>query len=148
MTRKLSASNQIEVRFNEVDSYNIVWHGNYAAYFESGRQAFSNKYGLGQKEMMEEGFYLPLTKLDFEFKSPLLYNDRVNVITSYRDCFEARLLFDYEVYRISDDKLVCRGTSEQAIVGLDWKIRIFPPPYLVGWKKKWLVEETVNNHID
>ena len=42
----LQASKEIEVRFSEVDSMNVVWHGSYALYFEDAREAFGAKYGL------------------------------------------------------------------------------------------------------
>ena len=29
------------VRFSEIDSMQIVWHGEYVRYFEDGREAFS-----------------------------------------------------------------------------------------------------------
>ena len=31
---------RIRVRFSEVDSMQIVWHGEYVRYFEDGREAF------------------------------------------------------------------------------------------------------------
>ncbi len=37
---------EILVRFNEADPLGIVWHGHYVRYFEDGREAFGNKYGL------------------------------------------------------------------------------------------------------
>ena len=30
------------VRFSEIDSMQIVWHGEYVRYFEDGREAFGN----------------------------------------------------------------------------------------------------------
>lgn len=34
------------VRFDEVDSLGIVWHGHYVKYLEDGREAWGRKYGL------------------------------------------------------------------------------------------------------
>ena len=33
----------IKVRFSEIDSLGILWHGNYVQYFEDGREAFGEK---------------------------------------------------------------------------------------------------------
>jgi len=49
---KLKASTEIEVRFSEVDSMNIVWHGAYSLYFEDAREAFGKKYGLGYLDIL------------------------------------------------------------------------------------------------
>ena len=44
---KLTAEKEIEVRFSEVDSMGIVWHGSYSLYFEEAREEFGRKYDLG-----------------------------------------------------------------------------------------------------
>ena len=37
---ELKASKEVEIRFSEVDSMNVVWHGSYPLYFEDAREAF------------------------------------------------------------------------------------------------------------
>ena len=37
---ELTDRKEIIVRFSEVDSMRIVWHGNYLKYFEDGRESF------------------------------------------------------------------------------------------------------------
>jgi len=39
----LSIKTETIIRFSEVDSMGVVWHGNYIKYFEDGREAFGNK---------------------------------------------------------------------------------------------------------
>ena len=43
---ELKASKSLEIRFSEVDSMKVVWHGSYALYFEDAREAFGEKYDL------------------------------------------------------------------------------------------------------
>ena len=44
----LSCITPLRVRFSEVDSMRVVWHGEYVRYFEDGREAFGEQYpGLG-----------------------------------------------------------------------------------------------------
>ena len=48
----LESESTFKVRFSEVDSMKIVWHGNYVHYFEDGREAFGKKYeGLSYLDM-------------------------------------------------------------------------------------------------
>lgn len=44
--KELKASKKFAIRFSEVDSMNVVWHGSYPLYFEDAREAFGEKYGL------------------------------------------------------------------------------------------------------
>ena len=41
---------EIAIRFSEVDAMNVVWHGNYLKFFEDGREALGEKYGLSQTQ--------------------------------------------------------------------------------------------------
>ncbi len=38
---------EVRVRFSEVDSLKMVWHGSYVKYMEDGREAFGREFGLG-----------------------------------------------------------------------------------------------------
>ena len=42
----LKAEKIVEIRFNEVDSMGIVWHGSYPLYFEDAREEFGKIYHL------------------------------------------------------------------------------------------------------
>ena len=42
------------VRFSEIDSMQIVWHGEYVRYFEDGREAFGKQYGLDYMSIYRE----------------------------------------------------------------------------------------------
>ena len=47
----------IPVKFSEIDSMRIVWHGNYVAYFEDGRESFSRRYpGIGYDTMQKKRY--------------------------------------------------------------------------------------------
>ena len=41
----LSETVRVQVRFSEVDSIKMVWHGHYMTYMEDAREAFGRKYG-------------------------------------------------------------------------------------------------------
>ena len=66
ITKGLTASKRFEVRFSEVDSMNIVWHGSYPLYFEDAREAFGARYGLGYMDIFGNGYYAPLVELSFK----------------------------------------------------------------------------------
>ena len=49
----------IKVRFSEIDSMQIVWHGEYVRYFEDGRESFGKHYGLGYMDIYSEDIWYP-----------------------------------------------------------------------------------------
>ena len=91
--KNLFASKEIEVRFSEVDSMGIVWHGSYAKYFEDAREEFGKKYNLGYLKIFGEGYYAPLVNLDFSYKKPLVYGDKAIVEIHYKETKSAKLCF-------------------------------------------------------
>ena len=65
----LSITKPFEVRFSEVDSMGVVWHGHYAIYFEDAREAFGAKYDLEYLMMYGKGFLSLLWSLPLSTKS-------------------------------------------------------------------------------
>ena len=94
ITKELVASKRFEVRFSEVDSMNIVWHGSYPLYFEDAREAFGAKYGLGYMDIFGQGYYAPLVEVSFKYKSPITYGVPCRFDIHYRPTEAARLVFD------------------------------------------------------
>ena len=55
------------VRFSEVDSMCVVWHGSYVRYLEDGREAFGKKYaGIGYMDMYSNGYTAPIVDMHME----------------------------------------------------------------------------------
>ena len=100
----LKETKQILIRFSEVDSMNIVWHGSYVQYFEDAREAFGRKYGLTYQNYFDNGFYAPLVDMQFEFKNPLQYGDTAYRI-EYIPVKAAKVIFKYQIFREKDNAL-------------------------------------------
>ncbi len=139
MVNKLTAKTEILVRFNEADPLGIVWHGHYIRYFEDGREAFGNHYGIGYLDFYKKGFVIPVVHVDCSFKKSLRYGDIVVVETTFTPCDAAKLLFGYRLYNKKNHQLVATGSSIQ--VFLDSKhstLQLTNPPFFEAWKRKHL----------
>ncbi len=53
----------MEVGFFDVDSYRVVWHGNYPKYFEIARCKLLDKIGFTYADMEETGYFYPVVDL-------------------------------------------------------------------------------------
>ena len=133
--KALTARKQIEVRFNEVDSMGIVWHGNYAKYFEDAREEFGRKYDLGYLRIFGEGFYAPLVKLDFNYKRPLVYGDNAIVEAKYLPTEAAKICFEYTIYSAADDSVIATGSSVQVFLDRNRELLWLSPDFYERWKK-------------
>ncbi len=134
---ELTASTGINVRFSEVDSMNIVWHGSYPLYFEDAREAFGAKYGLGYLDIFNSGYYAPLVELSFKYKSPIIYGMPCRVDIQYVPTLAAKIIFNYEIHNAQSGELLATGKSVQVFMDRDYQLVWITPPFYEEWKKRW-----------
>lgn len=125
---------EVKVRFNEIDSMGILWHGHYVKYFEDGREAFGQQFDLGYFQVYEQGFMIPLISLDCKFKSPIKYGDQVMVKTTFVDSPAAKIIFKYELYNQASGVIYATGSSEQVFLNSDQELHITIPSFFKQWK--------------
>jgi len=131
----LKAEKEFDVRFSEVDSMGIVWHGSYTLYFEDAREAFGKKYGLEYLYMFDNGFYAPLVELHFEYKRPLKYKDKGRIEITYRDTDAAKIIFDYKIFSANTNELIATGHSIQVFLNKDYNLMWSAPLFFQQWKQ-------------
>ncbi len=134
---ELKASMQFEVRFSEVDSMNVVWHGSYPLYFEDAREAFGAKYGLEYMSFRDNGYFAPLVELTFHYKRPIRYGMKPRIDITYRPTEAAKIVFDYEIHDSETDELMATGHSVQVFMDTDYQLVWDNPEFYSEWKKRW-----------
>ena len=132
----LSASKEIEIRFSEVDSMSIVWHGSYVLYFEDAREAFGQKYGLAYLDIFGNDYYAPLVELKFNYKKPMIYGKKARIEIRYRNTAAAKIIFDYEIFDEEDNSLIATGYSVQVFLDKQYQLVWTNPPFYEEWKQK------------
>ena len=143
MLNKLTVRTEILVRFNEADPLGIVWHGHYIRYFEDGREAFGNQYGIGYLDFYKKGFIIPVMHVECSFKKSLRYGDTVIIETSYLPCDAAKLKFSYRLYNKKNHQLVATGSSIQVFLdSKDSNLQLTNPPFFELWKSRHLPAKT------
>lgn len=96
------SSTQIRVRYSETDQMNVVYHGNYAQYFEVARAEAIREMGITYKEMEEMGIVMPIVELHTKFLRPAVYDDLLTIKTQLRELPKNhRIEFHHEVYNES-----------------------------------------------
>lgn len=127
----------IKVRFSEVDSMQIIWHGNYIKYFEDGREGFGRKYGIGYLDVYKNQLRTPIVDLKISFKKMVSYGDEIEVHTIYEHSPACKLVFKYKIYNEQND-LVAEGSTVQVFVDENHQLLLSKPEFLINWEKKWL----------
>lgn len=90
---------QVRVRYAETDQMNIVYHGNYAQYFEVGRVEAIRQLGFSYKDLEATGIIMPVIEWTAKFLRPAHYDDLLTVRTTLKDWpADHRIEFHQEVY--------------------------------------------------
>ena len=114
----LTKTTEIEfrVRYGETDQMGVVYHGNYAQYFEMGRTGWLREMGFSYKEMEESGVMLPVLKLNINYKKSARYDDLIKVKTRLVKLPSATIEFVYEIVNEKDEILT---TGNSVLVFID-----------------------------
>lgn len=134
----LTNTTEVLVRFSEVDSLRVVWHGHYVKFFEDGREAFGREHQLTYLDVYDaDGLAVPIVDLQMQFKRPLEYGDSAIIETTFINTPAAKIIFDFKIFSAKHKFLACTGQTTQVFMEPKSKeLYITNPPYFEAWKKK------------
>lgn len=126
----------VRVRYAETDQMKVVYHGNYAQYFEAARAEAIREMGLTYREMEQMGIVMPVVELHCKFLRPALYDDLLTIKTQLRELpSDHRIEFHHEVYNESG-KLLTIGrivlyfldakTQERSVMPEGLRVKLEP----------------------
>ncbi len=121
---------KITVRYGETDQMGVVYHANYAIYFEVGRTEWLREFGLSYSGMEAEGVMLPVISLTINYKSSARYDDVLKVKTTLKRRPTASIEFNYEL-RNESDVLLATGNTILAFIDMKRNRPTRCPKYLL-----------------
>ncbi|NNL83291.1 MAG: acyl-CoA thioesterase [Winogradskyella sp.] len=121
---------EIRVRYGETDQMGVVYHANYAVYFEVGRTEWLRQFGITYKSMEASGIKLPVVSIAINYKNSACYDDIIKVRTSLKKPPTASIEFDYEL-RNSEDQLLATGNTLLAFIDVNKNRPTRCPKYLL-----------------
>ena len=83
----------IKVRFNEIDAFQVAWHGHYVAWMEVGRNDLAGRFGLDAGQIASAGYAAPVVHLELKYLRPARCGDELRVRTSLKRMETATLEF-------------------------------------------------------
>ncbi|GAA0177668.1 thioesterase family protein [Clostridium sediminicola] len=113
---------KIKVRYVETDQMAIVHHSNYYAWYEVGRTEFILKCGMSYRDMEKENVLLPVLETGCKHIEGAKYEDELIIETWIEEMNGAKLIFNYNVVRESDNKILAKGSTKHAFVNEKFKI--------------------------
>ena len=108
----------VRVYYEDTDFTGVVYHGNYARYFERGRSDFLRVAGISHAELLarDEPSAFTVTKLTIEFRRAARIDDALVVRTTYDAIRGPRLFISQRITR--GEELIATAEVEAACIDL------------------------------
>lgn len=118
---------QLRVRYGETDQMGYCYYGNYAQYFEVGRVETLRSLGMSYKNLEADGYMLPVSELNIQYKKPALYDDLLTIKTTITKVKGARIYFSYEIMN-EKNQLISTASTTLVFVAKENMRPTSPPP--------------------
>jgi len=112
-----TAAIEVTVPFHDLDPAGIVWHGNYAKYFEVARCAMLQLFNYNYDQMLVSGYIWPVIDLRIRYVQMIRFNQRIKVTATLRE-WEHRMAIDYLITDASSGERLTKGRTVQVAVDI------------------------------
>ena len=136
---------RIQVRFSEVDSLKIVWHGSYIKYLEDGREAFGRRYGIKYLDVYAVGYTMPLIEMELMFKGTATVDDILILETTYIPDRGAKIKYKYRICKEHDNSLVLEANTLQLFTTINGELETSKPEFLREWENQYITGKNAFN---
>ena len=117
----------VRIYYEDTDFTGVVYHGNYARYFERGRSDFLRVAGVSHAVLLEreDPAAFTITRIEIDFRRPARIDDALVVRTTYDSAKGPRLFISQRMTRGED--VIATAQVEAACIDLKGRARKPPP---------------------
>ncbi len=106
-----------QVRWSDTDRAGIIYYGQFLRFIEVAEMEMFRAVGLPYSEVFDRlDIWLPRVKIDFNFRRPLLLEDKIQVSAFVKEFGTKSLTLGFEVHRQKENDLVADGQVVLACV--------------------------------
>lgn len=113
---------RMRVTYAEVDRMGFLHHSNHLRWFERGREEFCRRRAAAYREMEDAGLLVVVVDASVQYRSPLRYEDVVDLSVRLMEVRHASFVFEYEMRRLSDGALAATARTRHAFVTREGRI--------------------------
>jgi len=134
----ISADISVKCQFYDLDPMGIVWHGNYARFFEQARCALLDKIDFNYEQMIESGFVWPIVDMRIKYVRSIRFAQEVVVNASLAE-YENRLKINYLIADQATGEKLTQGFTIQVAIDKDSEEMLFQSPPILSRKVEALL---------
>jgi acyl-CoA thioester hydrolase len=134
----LSAEVTTNSQFYDLDPMGIVWHGNYARFFEQARCVLLDRIGYNYQQMSDSGYAWPIVDMRIKYVRPVRFPQTV-LITATLVEYENRLKINYLIQNSETLEKLTKGFTIQVAVNSSTEEMLFQSPEILIQKVEKLL---------
>lgn len=119
----------IKVRFNEIDAYQVAWHGHFVTWMEVGRNELAGRFGLDAAQVAAAGYFAPVVSLELKFLRPARFAEELRVRTALKRLETAALEFASTIVG-ADGKVCATGRAVHTLTDHGGMLLYTIPPVI------------------
>ena len=124
------------IYFEDTDVGGVVYYANYLRYLEQGRTEFLRARGLLVKSLHEQGYLIPVMRLEIDYLVPAVLDDLIRVETAVLEMTNATCTLGQQVVRVSDGETLADAKVTLACLGPGKKARRLPRELMQALKRE------------
>ena len=113
----LSAEVIIDVPFHDCDPMQVVWHGNYARYFEVARCELLRTIAYDYLDMQASGYMWPIVDMRTKYIGSAVFTQKIIVKAELVE-YESRLKINYVICCAASGKKLTKGYTVQVAIDI------------------------------
>ena len=121
----------LEIPFHDVDSYRVVWHGNYARYFEIARCRLLEPLNISYAQMEAMGYFFPVIELQTRFLKPLVFGQKIQIRSRLLE-WRNKLTIAYQIFDAANGELHTKGKTSQVAISSEGLIQYEAPAVFIN----------------
>ncbi|MDD3088192.1 MAG: YbgC/FadM family acyl-CoA thioesterase [Candidatus Omnitrophica bacterium] len=116
---------QVNIFYHHTDCGGVVYYANYLKFFEEARTEFFSQRGFSIKELADSGTMFVVARQEVDYKSPAVYGDTLEIITSVIEMSAVKIIFEHEV-RKNGGQVTTKAKTTLVCVGKDLRPKAIP----------------------
>lgn len=114
----ISVEITLKPQFYDVDPMQVVWHGNYARYFEQARCELLDKIDYNYDAMRRSGYIWPIVDMQTRYVRPIKCFQEI-IVTATLVEYENRLKIKYIIFDKETSEVLTKAHTVQLAVLAD-----------------------------
>ena len=126
------------IYYQDTDAWGVVYYANYLRYIEQGRSDFLRARGLSVETLHEQGYLIPVMRLEIDYLVPAVLDDLIRVDTTVLEITNATCTLSQQVIRVSDGETLVDAKVTLACIGPGKKARRLPKELMQALKEDYV----------